>query len=90
MKIKQGNKSIIKYYIEFLCSTSEALFRKRMKNSQTNIKMKISERSSLKDEQYAHELNSIISFNSRTSWEKNLFDSDIIFTEDTPIISKKS
>ena len=54
-----------------------------------NKSIKIKELTEIKKENYINELKNAISFNTNSnSWEINSFDSDLIFKEDTPLISK--
>ncbi len=61
-----------------------------MQKVDKNKSIKINGYKELKNELYLKELKNVITFNcGDSSWERNLFDSDLIFKEDTPLISKQ-
>ena len=74
----------------FTNNFSEVIFKNQMQKVDKNKSIKINGYKELKNELYLKELKNVITFNcGDSSWERNLFDSDLIFKEDTPLISRK-
>lgn len=74
---------------------TEAMYHNQINKCEKNKNLKSNEYKELRKEEYSKELKNVLSLNNLSithneSWEKNLFDSDVIFKEETPIISKES